>query len=155
MDRTTRLMPLMVLLAGTSAGVCWAMLFRHSTNEPARVSLEDSRPPALIGLFAGAAVGGLLRAACSRWPRVAPGASVIASGLLGAALMAPLGWIVGDMRAGRFGEAGMFIGIMGGALTGLAVGAVQMVQDRRAKSADRERADYRESGIGSVPDEPD
>jgi hypothetical protein len=155
MDRTVRLVPFIFLLVGAGAGVCWAMHYCHDDAERAHVSLAASRPPTLVGLIVGAGVGGLVRSASVRWPRIAPTAVVVSAGLLAAALMAPLGWIVGDMTTIRAGDAGMLIGAAGGALVGLAIGAMQVVQHRRADATDADHRDYRESDVGSVPDEPD
>jgi hypothetical protein len=155
MDRTIRLMPLIFPMVGAGAGVCWAMHYRYDNAERARVSLEASGPLALLGLIVGAGVGGVVRSAAERWPRIAPAVVVLSAGLLAAALAAPLGWIVGDMTASRAGNAGMLIGAVGGALVGLIVGATQVVQDRQADATDADRGDYRESDIGSVPDEPE
>jgi hypothetical protein len=139
MDRSRPLLPVMFLLIGASAGICWAMLYRHGEAERSEVKLGASLPPCLIGAIAGGIVGQLLLEASKKRPRIAPAIVITSAGLLGAALAAPLGWIVGDEQTVRAGEAGMMIGALMGAASGLALGVAQVARQSSAEMTDTDQ----------------
>ena len=148
------LLPLILALAGAGAGVCGAMLYLHDPRERAHVYLQYSLPVAIAGLVGGAVAGQAVAAACTRRPRLVPAAEVAAATILGAAVVAPLGWIVGDLRAERLGAEGMAIGAVVGAAIGLVLGVVQTRPDRRQLTEppgpDPAVANYRERPDGSA-----
>lgn len=57
--------------------------------------------------------------------------SLVATTLLGCAVGAPLGWIIGDMGVPREPRAGMAYHAVAGATLGLLMGIVQWFKDRR------------------------
>ena len=146
MRRTVKLAPLSLGLAGAGVGICMGMLFRNQPGEN-RVLLVDSVPLAAWGALAGILVGFGVSAACDDWPRLHCDACMTSSILLGAAIMAQLGWIAGGMVESRpltfeFGAfkdflpiLGMEIGAAVGAAAGFALGLAQLLIDQQ-KSRD-------------------
>ncbi len=148
MSEAARLLPLIIALIGGGTGVCFGMLFRHDPGEPARVTLDNSGPLAIGGGTVGALVGWFARRTCARRPELAAPVTLAAATCLGAAVAAPIGWIVGD--AARSGSPSMAIGAGLGGMVGLMFGAGQVAQDRH--QADQAvRDDYAESGDGCSP----
>jgi hypothetical protein len=143
MTEATRLLPLIIALIGGGTGVCFGMLFRHDPNEPARVTLDNSGPLAIGGGAMGAMVGWFFARTCRRQPELATPVTLGAATCLGAAVAAPIGWIVGDPD--RSGSLSMAIGAGLGGMVGLIFGAGQVFQDHH--QADQAvRDDYAEPG---------
>ena len=142
MRRTVKLAPLSLGLAGAGVGICMGMLFRNQPGDN-RVLLEDSVPLVLLGTFAGIWVGYGVSAAGARWQRFVCDACIAPTVLLGAAIMAPLGWIAADVvksdrvaiELGRFRPLlpilGMEIGAAVGAAAGFALGLAQFLIDQQ------------------------
>src|SRR5437868_6786714 len=82
---------------GASAGICLAMLYRQEPMERAHVHLEDGLPLLEAGAAVGCLVGACVFAACARWPRPQAAATVLVAAALGAAIAAPLGWVIFDL----------------------------------------------------------
>jgi hypothetical protein len=135
MSRTTLIGPVVFTLIGAGTGVCLAMLFHQDPSERAHVYIGDSLPFAIGGIVLGTLVGCGVSAACTRWPRLLWPLGVVSVTLLGAAMTAPIGWILGDSGAERFPREGMTIGAAVGAALGLVLGAVQMLLDWRGGNA--------------------
>lgn len=136
MKRAVLVGPVAFTLIGGAAGICWAMLYRQEPEERAHVYLNDSSPCLLAGAAAGSLVGLLVLQACTRWSRLLPVITVVASVLMGVGIMAPIGWIAGDSRLKREPQAGMIIGAMIGAAVGLVVGSLQAFADHRGRRAE-------------------
>jgi hypothetical protein len=134
--------PVGCTLIGAAGGVCWAMLYREYEGTRGRVLLEDSVPALFLGALTGVFVGLLVSAICRRWPRVVPGVTLVVTTLLGAAVVAPAGWIAGDLRVGieRDAPEGMARGALLGATGGLVLGIAQLFSDRRTRRAERDAA---------------
>jgi hypothetical protein len=141
MVSTIQRIPVAFLLIGASAGICWGMLERHDAAERAHVHWEESVPRAIAGGIAGALAGWAVAGACTKRPSLAAAATVVTGLSLGAAIAAPLGWIVGDMRQNRVGAMGMAIGAVVGAVIGMVCGVAQSFQEGR-REAESERDDY-------------
>jgi hypothetical protein len=135
MNRAILIGPVVFTLLGAAVGICLAMLYRQEPQERAHVYLDDSMPLVLLGAVAGALVGCGVSAACARWPGLVRIATVAFAALLGAAITAPLGWILGDMGAERLPREGMAAGAGIGGVMGLALGVAQMLLDRWRPSA--------------------
>lgn len=130
--------PVAFTLVGAGVGVCLAMLYHQEPSERARVSIDDSMPLAVMGAAAGCLVGCFLGAVCTRWPKLVGAAGVVSATLVGAAFMAPIGWIAGDTGTDRLPREGMAGGAVIGAAAGFVVGLVQLFADRRsARHANR------------------
>jgi hypothetical protein len=112
------------------------MLYRQEPNERAHVYIDDSLPLLANGAVLGCLVGVCIFAACRRWPWVLPGLTVLVMTVMGAAIMAPFGWIAGDMVRARMPREGMAIGAAIGAAGGLLSGGVQLLIDRLRRRAD-------------------
>jgi len=93
MKRVQLIGPVSCTLIGAAGGNCWAMLYRASEGERGRVHFDDSLPAFFLGSLVGMFVGQIVLAACRRWPRVIPAATLLVTTLLGAAIVAPAGWI--------------------------------------------------------------
>jgi hypothetical protein len=130
MNRAILIGPVVFTLAGAATGVCLAMLYRQDYQERATVHLDDSRPFVVLGAAAGALVGYGVSAACARWPKLVRITTVTSAALLGAAITAPLGWIVGDLRTERSAREGMAVGAAAGGVLGFALGLAQVLLDR-------------------------
>ena len=135
MHRATLIGPLACSLIGGGAGVCLAMLYRQEPLERAHVYLDDSLPFFLGGVLGGLLVGVWIHAICLQWPSAMPWLSVPVMTLLGAAILAPVGWIAGDTAVERASREGMLWGALMGAAGGLAAGVVQFLTDRRSRRA--------------------
>lgn len=125
-------------LVGAGAGICLAMLFFQEPAERATVSIEHIAPLTFGGALAGAFVGCVVSAACLRWPKLVPFATVASVTLLGVAVMAPFGWIVGDTGIERLAQEGMVAGAVLGGVLGFVLGLTQALQDhlKRPRSPD-------------------
>ena len=148
MPQSARLLPLIAFLIGAGAGICWGMLDRPYGVERGRVHLEASVPRAVCGGGAGALVGGVLLIVCRRRPELATPVTLAVTPFLGAALAAPLGWMVGEGNPERSGPVGMAIGAALGGVVGLLLGAGQIARDRE-QADEAVRDDYAEPGEGS------
>src|SRR5258708_6004102 len=107
MSHITRIGPLVFALVGAGVGICLAMLFRNAPDERSHVYIDDSMPFFIGGCIGGVLVGCVVSAACARWAALNPALGMVSTVLLGAAMTAPLGWIVGDEATGRFPVTGM------------------------------------------------
>jgi hypothetical protein len=135
MYRALLIGPLACAVIGGAVGVCLAMLYRQEPGERAHVYIEDSLPLLVSGTVVGCFVGVCISAACRRWPRVAPGLTVLVMTVLGAGIVAPLGWIAGDLGSPRMPRVGMAVGAALGAVGGLVSGGVQLLIDRLRRRA--------------------
>ena len=88
---------------GGAAGVCLAMLYRQEPNERAHVYLDDSLPLVDGGAAVGCLVGQCIFVACMRWPWVVPCLTLLVMTVLGAGIVAPFGWIAGDLGSHAWG----------------------------------------------------
>jgi hypothetical protein len=115
------------------------MLYRESEDSRGRVLLADSVPAMLLGALAGGLVGLLVSAVCRRWPPVVASATLLVTTLLGAAIVAPAGWIAGDLRVGieRDAPEGMAQGALFGAVGGFLVGVAQLLSDKKRRRAEQ------------------
>jgi len=129
MYRALLIGPVACAVIGGAAGVCLALLYRQEPNERAHVYLDDSLPLLVSGAVLGCLVGACIFAACSRWPWVLPGLIVLVMTVMGAAIVAPFGWIAGDMGRARMPREGMAVGAAIGAAGGLVCGGVQLLID--------------------------
>jgi hypothetical protein len=142
MNRVVQLGPVVFALIGAGAGICASMLLH--TEPPFQVHFEASVPPALLGAVAGAAVGCVVSARYSHSPRLTRRAGLLSFALLGAPIVAPLGWIAGTITANErlpsadvkeqvqhLPPVGLALGAAAGCVMGLALGAVQLRWDRR------------------------
>jgi hypothetical protein len=114
-------------LIGGLTGICVGMLYRQDPNERATVHLEDCLPLFGGGLAFGYLAGTCVFAVCLRWPGCAPSMAVLVMTLLGTALAAPLGWIVGEFGKERQSCKGMAIAAAIGAVVGLTSGLFQFL----------------------------
>ncbi|CAN5339403.1 hypothetical protein BH11PLA2_BH11PLA2_37210 [soil metagenome] len=150
MDRATRLVPIILLLAGAGAGLCLGMLTHN--DSPYQVHLEDSIPLVLLGGFVGALAGCGVTAACLSRPRLVRPVRLASVALLGAMVAAPHGWIIGTRVASeRLPRAdvkedvqhlpplGLAVGVGIGCLAGLVLGRMQELRERRRPSAEPRR----------------
>src|SRR6476660_2699534 len=96
MYRALLIGPVACALIGGAAVVCLAMLYRQEPQERAHVYLDDSLPLLTSGVILGCLAGVCISALCNRWPRVLPGLTVLVMTVMGAAIVAPFGWIAGD-----------------------------------------------------------
>jgi hypothetical protein len=83
---------------------------------------------------------------CSSLPGIMPFVRLIVSGLLGLAIAAPFGWIVGDNGASRRPQRGMVVGAVLGATFGLCTGTLQSRRDKRSNRAEQDAAADRGNG---------
>src|SRR5262249_11960124 len=119
MKRVQLIGPVSCPLIGAAGGVCWAMLYRQDEGQRARVHLEDSLPALFLGSLFGMFVGQIVLTVCRRWPRMIPAATLLVTTLLGAAIVAPAGWIGAEGWVERQPRAGMALGASLGAVGGL------------------------------------
>jgi drug/metabolite transporter (DMT)-like permease len=132
--------PIAFTLIGASAGICLAMLFRQEPSERAHVHLDDSFPFFLAGCGVGLVCGCAVAGVCTWRPRLVPLVSIASTTLLGAAIAAPIGWIVGDEGDDRLPRKGMAVGALVGASIGSALGIAQWRLDRRRYSREEQQS---------------
>jgi hypothetical protein len=133
MGRAILIGPGAFTLIGGAAGICWAMLYRQEPQERAHVYLDDGFPCLLVGAAAGCLIGVIVFVACVRWPGLLSAASLVVAILLGVGIMAPMGWIAGDIGNQRLPREDMRSGAMAGAGIGLVVGVFQCLADWRMR----------------------
>ena len=133
MFRAILIGPVACTLIGGLAGICLGMLFRQEPNERAHVHLEDSVPFLLGGAVAGCLAGVYVFTACTRWPRAQPLMNILVMTVLGAAISAPIGWMIGDQGMERLARKGMAVGAAIGMGGGLSFGILQSLTDRRRR----------------------
>jgi len=138
MKRLLLIGPVSCTLIGAASGVCWAMLYRQDEGQRARVHLDDSLPALFLGSLVGVFVGQIVLGACRRRPRVITAATLLITTLLGAAIVAPAGWIAAEGWVERQPRAGMALGASLGAVGGLVLGVAQLVGDQRRRRAERD-----------------
>jgi hypothetical protein len=127
--------PVAFTLIGGSFGICWAMLYRQSPHERAQVFLEDSFQPFFGGALLGLVVGMIVLTTCISFPGTTPFVRLLVTSLLGLAIAAPLGWIIGDYGASRRPQRGMIVGGVLGAAFGLCAGTLQRRWDKGSDRA--------------------
>jgi hypothetical protein len=88
--------PVAGTLIGGAVGVCLAMLYRQEPEARAHVYIDDSLPLLLGGAVLGCLAGVCMLALCKWWPWAISPLTVLVMTLLGAAILAPIGWIAGD-----------------------------------------------------------
>jgi hypothetical protein len=148
MKRAMQLAPIVFALAGAGFGLCVRMLAHNDASY--QIHLEESVPLVFGSGFVGALIGCGIKGACNHRPNLVRRAGLASVALLGAALMAPLGWIAGTMVATeRLPHAhekedvqhlpplGMAVGAGVGCVLGLAVGGIQVLLDRGKRSAEQ------------------
>jgi hypothetical protein len=135
MHRAVLIGPVVWTLVGSASGLCAAMLSHRETDVRAEVKLEESTPLLADGALIGCLVGLCVLGVCSAWPRALPAAEVLSMTVLGAALAAPLGWVVGDSVTARLPSEGMAAGAAAGAAGGLVLGVLQRLSDWRKSRA--------------------
>jgi hypothetical protein len=138
--------PVAFTLIGSSLGICWAMLYRQSPQERAQVFLEDSITPFLGGAFLGLLFGTIVLIPCIVLPGIQPFVRLMVAGLLGLAIAAPFGWIIGDNGVTRRPQRGMIVGALLGATFGVCTGTLQSRRDRRSSRAEQDAAADRGNG---------
>jgi hypothetical protein len=157
MHRAILIGPVAFTLIGGAIGICWAMLYRQEPQERAHVYLDDSFPCLCAGAAAGFLVGLIVFTACARWPALLSIATVVIATLLGAGIIAPIGWIAGDSGIDRQPRQGMMNGAVTGAAIGLILGVLQWRVDRWRRPAEPSAAERGRSTArgGSENDNPD
>lgn len=132
MKREILLVPVTFTVSGMAAGLCWAMLYRH-TEERAQVHLWDSMPAVILGCLLGRVIGEIVLLLGRKKPQLSFGLTVLSGALLAGSVAAVFGWIIGDNMRGRPGTAGMAWGAATGCVIGALLGLVQAIADRRGK----------------------
>jgi hypothetical protein len=104
MKRRELFLPLPCCVIGVLWAICWAMVYRQSSSDRTRVTLDQSLPLAFGGLIIGASVGLFLHRVTVLWPSLKRLLEGIIIPTLTASIMAPLGWITRDERLDWSGE---------------------------------------------------
>jgi peptidoglycan/LPS O-acetylase OafA/YrhL len=112
-------------LIGGLVGISVAMLFLNDPEERVHVYLDNSLPLFFCGLIVGCMIGVLMMTGYEDRPRARRTIEVAAFALLCAAVAAPSGWIVGELRFPRMSEKGMGVAAAGGFAFGLLIGAIR------------------------------
>ena len=146
MNSAMRFGPFIFLLVGAGAGLCVGM--RTHNDPPYQIHLDDSTPLVFSCSFMGALAGCGVRRFCSLYPRFVRPLGLASFALLGAVIVAPLGWIVGTGLANNrlpsvdvkedvrhLPPLGLTTGAGVGCILGLTLGGVQVLLDRRRSSA--------------------